>query len=386
MCGAMSLPRYPSFHRRRRHRRGLLLRPTLYALFVWTVYYCGAGLRSLAPFPHVPHPWESFDGATRSGERRASRPETIPCTPPIPADCDLGNTTGSGVPVLLVRVEPIGSRRSWATRATAAAERRLDADATANRTTTLRPPPDPKEHGQCRLQQRLCEHQQWRRIQTSYSTTSGDAPSLETTSGINSITWTLDTEYVGTRQSREAWEWLNATHSPLVKVVYLDQNPLAVVLSFLHEEHLASACTGVVVCPEEEVSDFTIPLALVMELLDQVTRGQESLRRLLDQLAVPYVRIPYDRRSVEEDGIAYVRLLRFLDDASPGATTDWTPEQLSHWMGFRSHSRTRAATGLTVLRKATDYAEAVAALKGSRFGHALEQMLDPSSSMDTEQL
>jgi hypothetical protein len=194
--------------------------------------------------------------------------------------------------------------------------------------------------------------------------------------------WTLDTEYVGTRQSREAWEWLSATTSPEFRVVYFEQNPLDVILTLLHDKGLTPTCSGDA-C-RGEGADFTIPLALVVELLDQLTRGQESFRQLLNQLSVPYARFTSDRLGMEENGIELIRLLRFLEDDSSSTTTEFTPEHLFQWMGSRS-TRT-AASGVTALKGASNYEEVVEALQGSRFGHMLEQMLEPSTRMGAEPL
>lgn len=345
-------------------------------MVVWTTYYCGIGLRHVARFHRLPQLWEIFGESSVPGSWLASLEDTILCKPPIPADCDLGNTTGSGIPVVIVTLQPIGSPRSWLALVNTASKRVVDPESTAD--MTVRAPHDPSEHGKCWLEQRLCENQRVRRNQQL--NTVGDG-SIETP-GINSIVWTLDTEYVGTRQSREAWEWLSATTSPEFRVVYFEQNPLDVILTLLHDKGLTPTCSGDA-C-RGEGADFTIPLALVVELLDQLTRGQESFRQLLNQLSVPYARFTSDRLGMEENGIELIRLLRFLEDDSSSTTTEFTPEHLFQWMGSRS-TRT-AASGVTALKGASNYEEVVEALQGSRFGHMLEQMLEPSTRMGAEPL
>ena len=227
--------------------------------------------------------------------------DAIPCTghlegQDLPKDwenCDLSNFS-YGRPVLMISAGRSGSSVTWDTMANLASEpdgaglqyAELPGNNYEQAMEQLQGL-DPLEHGKCWMQRMLCARQ-YRNFRKK----------VKNRSKVHGIKWKPFTDAFNHTKAKEALDWV--AHSPHIKVVYNDRNPLDVVISgYKHKmTSIPTHCRpGDQKCLDEFMAqdEIVIPVDYIVHSLAKLVQDTNLAVQMMDEHKVKRLHVSYER-------------------------------------------------------------------------------------------
>ena len=283
--------------------------------------------------------------------------------------CDLADFH-YGRPVILISAGRSGSSVTWGTMTALASEpvgrgtkpRELPGNTAAETMEQLHKL-DSNEHGKCWMQRMLCG-QQFKNQQRK----------KKKQSKLIGTKWKPSLEVFNHTKVKQALDWI--AHSPFIKVIYNERNPLDVAISgFKHQQ--SSIPTHCKPDDQECLNAFLaqdmmeIPTHRLIQLIAiQVRHGNGSLK-IMNEKGVAHVRVSYERLFYGANGTNVCEWRRLLSHVTEQSWDDLTQAEIqAHMTYVATHPKTRAES-------IGNYAEIVAALEGTQYAKYLVPPTEP---------